>query len=160
MPIQEGAHDVRLVAIGFGVLFLTHEVAQHRLSNFWIGFICKSVTQHGWRCGHVEQAQPATHGAERAGYVVISLKGNGLETGWDWHFSFDGLLQELLIEALDSGEYGKFPLGIFSQLVFPQRNGCKMKVCQTQRLRGSYLGKPAVAGGFCMLNSVENVDHR
>src|SRR5437762_392635 len=161
MPIQEGAHDVRLVAIGFGVLFLTHEVAQHRLSNFWIGFICKSVTQHGWRCGHIEQAQPAAHGAEQVAYVSLALERHVFQPGRNRDLAFDGLLQELLVEALNGGEYGKFPLGIFSQSVFPQRNGCKMKVCQRWRLRDSYLSKPTtVAGGCYLLNSVENIDYR
>ena len=74
------------------------------------------MAQHGWSDRHVEQPQPAAHGGQ--GFMDIAvglLKGNRLQTNGDRDLSADGVLQQLLIEALHGGQNGKLPLRIFDQ---------------------------------------------
>ena len=74
------------------------------------------MTQHGGSDRHVQQPQPASHRSQ--GFVDIAvglLKGNRLQANGNGNLSANGILQELLIEALHGGQNGKLPLRIFNQ---------------------------------------------
>src|SRR5579863_701992 len=112
VTIEESRDDIGFVAVEFGVFFFAHEIAQHGLGDFRVGVVVESPPQHGGSNGHVQQTQPPAHGAKRLADVVVALQGYGLEAGGDRNFTLDGLLQELLVEALNRGENGKLPFGI------------------------------------------------
>jgi len=115
MTIEKCGNDVGLVAVGVDMILLANKIAKHGFGDFRIGLVVESAAQHGGRNCHIEQAQPAAHGAESFADVGFAVKGNCFEAGGNGYFTFDRVLQELLVEALDGGQNGKFPFRIFSQ---------------------------------------------
>ena len=73
MAIEKRCNQVGLVAVNIAGIFFAHEIAQHGLGDFGIGFRCKRAAQHGWRDCHVKQPQPAAHGGKGQVHIAIGL---------------------------------------------------------------------------------------
>src|SRR5580692_4252317 len=112
MTIEESRDQISLVAMNFADIAVTSEVTEHRLGNFGVGVRRKSPSQHGGSNRQIEQTQPAMHGRQSFEHAVIALQRDRLKPGRDRDFSTDKLLQELLIEALDSRQNSQLPLRI------------------------------------------------
>jgi len=68
------------------------------------------------------------------GLLEVSLvleEGDGLEACRNGDLTADGVLQQLLIEALDRRQDGNFPLGIFGQTQLPRTNALSLKKIAT-----------------------------
>ena len=120
MAIQKCGNQVGLVAIYVTGIFLAGEIAQDRFGNFGISIGRECPPQHGRGNRLIEQAQPAPHAFERRMHFAISLlQGNSLQACRDRDFASNGILQELLIEALHRGQDGQFPFRILYHIFTP-----------------------------------------
>src|SRR5580698_2611568 len=74
MAIQKSRDQISLVAMKLGGLTIPSKVTEHRLSDLRVSIRCEGPPQHGWRDGHVEQAQPAMHGRQGLLHAVVALQ--------------------------------------------------------------------------------------
>ena len=120
VAVEKCRDQVGLVAVYVAGIFLAGEIAQNGFGDFGVGLGGKCTSQHGRRDGLVEQAQPAAHAVERGVYLAIAfLQRNGLEACRNRDFASNGILQELLIEALHRGQDGQLPFGILYHTFTP-----------------------------------------
>ena len=120
MAVEKCGHQVGLVAIYVAGILLAGEVAQDSFGDFGVGLGCEGAPQHGRRNGLIEQAQPAPHAVERRMHFAIALlQRDGLQAGWNRDFASNGILQQLLIEALHRGQDGQFPFRILYHTFTP-----------------------------------------
>jgi hypothetical protein len=52
-------------------------------------------------------------------FAITLLQRNGLQAGWNRNFAANGVLQELLIEALHRGQNGQLPFRILYHTFTP-----------------------------------------
>src|SRR6185437_15627807 len=120
VAVKKCGDQVGLVAVYVAGVFLASEIAQNGFSDFGVCIGSERTAQHGRRDGLVEQTQPAAHAVERRVDLAITfLQRNGLEAGRNRNFASNGILQELLIEALHRGQDGQLPFGVLYHAVTP-----------------------------------------
>jgi malic enzyme len=120
VAVKKCRDQVGLVAVYVAGVFLASEITQNGFGDFGVGLSGEGASQHGRRDGLIEQTQPAAHAVERrVDFAITLLQRNGLESGRNRDFASNGILQQLLVEALHCGQNGQLPFWILYHTVTP-----------------------------------------